>query len=257
MDLLQGKNAVVLGVISDKSIAWGVTQALSNHGAKVLMTYQNPDHQDRIEPLAKQVGAHVAVCNVENDDHLDRLPELVGHVFEKVDIIVHSLAFAPREALSGRYHEVTTREAFQKAHDVSTYSLVAVARTLKPLMSADCSMMAMSYLASQRPVPNYNVMANAKASLESVARSLALDLGQDGVRVNIISPGPIRTLAASAVRGAKEMIGKCADASPLRRPVTIEDVGNAAVFFGSDLSRNVTGQVLFVDAGYNIVGFAE
>jgi len=256
MTFLKGKRAVIVGLASNRSIAWGIAQALRNEGAELAFSYQNSKLQGRVEKMASELGSDItAPMDVAEDHKINRFFKNLRKTWEEFDILVHSVAFAPSDQLEGRYLDSINREGFRVAHEISSYSLSALAKTARPMMSnRNGAILTMSYLGAVRALPSYNVMGPAKASLEASVRFLALDLGSEGIRVNAISAGPIRTLAASGVKGLRQMMKKTSEISPLKRNVTIKDVGNAAAFLCSDLAAGVTGQVLYVDAGYNIVG---
>jgi enoyl-[acyl-carrier protein] reductase I len=254
MSLLAGKKALVFGVANDHSIAWGIAQALHAHGAQVGFSSIESLIERRVRPLADSIGStFVEPCDVQNDADIERVFGRWSREHGSLDIVIHALAFARREDLDGRFVD-TSRDGFALALDVSAYSLVALGRAAAPLMTTGGSIITLSYYGAEKVVANYNVMGVAKAALEASVRYLAADLGPDGVRVNAISAGPIRTLAASGVAGFKQMYGKFRDVAPLRRNVGIEDVGGAAVYLASDLSAAVTGEVLYVDAGFNVLG---
>lgn len=251
--LMQGKKVLILGVANDMSIAWGIAKSMKAQGARIALSYLNEQLQKRVEPLAQEIAADFTFeLDVTNDQHFEPMRETVKKHWGDVDVIVHSLAFADKEDLKKDFHE-TSREGFKLAHDVSAYSLVSVANALKPLFNADTSIIALTYHGSSQVLKGYNVMGCAKAALECAARYLADDFGPSGVRVNCISAGPIRTLAASGVPGLKGFLKTIEEKAPLRRNVTTEDVGGAAVFLGSSLARGVTGQVLYVDSGISII----
>lgn len=256
MGLLEGKKALVFGVANDHSIAWGIAKALHEQGATVGFSSIAELLNKRVRPLAESLDAtFIEPCNVQNDDEIAVVFDKWKEQYGTLDILVHSLAFAGREALSGQFVN-TTRDQFQLALDISAYSLVALTRAALPVLHAGSSVLAMTYYASEKYVPNYNVMAVAKAALEACARYLAVDLGPQGIRVNCISAGPIRTLAAQGVADFRLMHKKFKEVAPLRRLITIEDVGNAAVWLASDLSSATTGEVLFVDGGVNLLALA-
>jgi enoyl-[acyl-carrier protein] reductase I len=256
MGLLEGKKALVFGVANDHSIAWGIAQALHEQGATVGFSSIAELLNKRVRPLAESLDAtFIEPCNVQNDDEIAVVFDKWKKQYGTLDILVHSLAFAGREALSGQFVN-TTRDQFQLALDISAYSLVALTRAALPVLQAGSSVLAMTYYASEKYVPNYNVMAVAKSALEACARYLAVDLGPQGIRVNCISAGPIRTLAAQGVADFRLMHKKFKEVAPLRRLITIEDVGNAAVWLASDLSSATTGEVLFVDGGVNLLALA-
>jgi enoyl-[acyl-carrier protein] reductase I len=256
MGLLDGKKALVFGVANDHSIAWGIAKALHEQGATVGFSSIAELAERRVKPLAASIGSKfVEPCNVQNDDEIVAVFEKWKDQYGSLDILVHSLAFAGREALTGQFVN-TTRDQFQLTLDISAYSLVALTRAALPVLHPGSSVLAMTYYASEKYVPSYNVMAVAKSALEACARYLAVELGPQGIRVNCISAGPIRTLAAAGVTGFKTMHNKFKDVAPLRRSVTIEDVGNAAVWLCSDFSSATTGEVLFVDGGVNVLAIA-
>jgi enoyl-[acyl-carrier protein] reductase I len=256
MGLLDGKKALVFGVANDHSIAWGIAKALHEQGAIVGFSAIAELAERRVKPLAETIGStFVEPCNVQNDDEIATVFAKWKEEYGTLDILIHSLAFAGRDALSGQFVN-TTRDQFQLALDISAYSLVALTRAALPVMRPGSNVLAMTYYASEKWVPNYNVMAIAKSALEACSRYLAVELGPQGIRVNCISAGPIRTLAASGVAGFKLMHNKFKEVAPLRRTLTIEDVGNAAVWLCSDLAAATTGEVLFVDGGVNILAIA-
>lgn len=254
MGILSGKKALILGVANDMSIAWGIARMLKEHGATLGFTYLNENLKKRVEPLAEQVGSEFLVeMDVTIDSHYDSLKKVVEEKWGKFDILVHSLAFADKNDLKGDFSE-TSREGFKMACDISAFSLVGLCNSLKPLMNEDASVIAMTYHGSVQVLDGYNVMGVAKAALEASARYLASDLGRQSVRVNCISAGPIRTLAASGVPGLRTMFAKVEEKAPLHRNVTTEDVGGTAVWLASDLSKGTTGQVIYVDSGISIIG---
>lgn len=254
MGLLDGKNALVFGLANDRSIAWGITQALHREGAKIGISYAGETLKRRVMPLAEQIGAQwVEECDVSKDEHIAATAEKAAAHFGKIDILVHSIAFAGREELTGPFYN-TSREGFKNALDISVFSFVALAKAFQPMLNPGASLMCMTYYGSVKVAPHYNVMGVAKAALEASTRYLAYDFGPQKIRVNAISAGPIRTLAAAGVGGFRDMYKHFADMSPMRENVTIEDVGNAAVFLASDLSARITGEVLYVDSGFNTIG---
>ncbi len=254
MGLLDGKNALIFGLANDKSIAWGITQAFKREGANIGISYAGEMLERRVKPLAEQVDCKwVEECDVTKDDQIALTVEKVAKHFGKIDVLVHSIAYAGRDELSKPYHE-TSREGFKTAMDISVFSLVALTHAFLPIFNPGASVMCMTYYGSVKVAPRYNVMGVAKAALESSTRYLAYDLGPQNIRVNAISAGPIRTLAAAGVGGFRDMYKHFADIAPMRENVTIEDVGNSAVFLASDLSRHITGEVLFVDSGFNTIG---
>lgn len=252
--LLNGKKGLVLNVTNKNSIGWAIAEAAHAHGATVGVGAQNDKLLGRVQELvAGQERYDTFTVDFGFDDQLDALREAVAAKYGTIDFLVHSAAFANREDLSGRFME-TSRDGFLLSMDISAYSLVALCRALEPVMADDASVMALSYLGSTRTVGNYNVMGVAKAALEAVVRYLAVDLGGRGIRVNTVSPGPINTVSARGVRGLTDMIEYVHDKAPLKRPFGQEEVGGTCVYLMSDLSRGVSGQIVFVDDGYNIVG---
>mgnify|MGYP000156165092 FL=1 len=254
MKLLEGKKALIFGVANDRSIAWGIAQEFKKHGAQIALSYANDALKKRVEPLAEEVGADFTFeMDVTNDDHYEGLESKVKEHWENFDILVHSIAFADRQDLKGQFVD-TSRKGFQLACDVSAFSLVGLSQKLQSMMNNEGSVLAMTYYGSQKVVQNYNVMGVAKAALESSTRYLAEDLGAKGIRVNCISAGPIKTLAASGISGFRTLLSQVEEKAPLKRNVTQEDVGGNAVYLASDLSKGVTGQVLYVDSGLSILG---
>jgi enoyl-[acyl-carrier protein] reductase I len=257
MGFLTGKRALVVGLATDRSIAWGIAQAMHREGAELAFSYIDR-MADRVVPLAASLGSQLTFAmDVASDEDIARGFDHLKSHWDGFDILVHAVAFASREALTGRFVDATSREAFRVAHDISSYSLTALTRASLPfLRGRHGSVITLSYLGAVRSVPSYNVMGLAKASLEANVRFLAADLGAEGIRVNGISAGPIKTLSAAGIPGLRKMLGHVATASPIRRNVTIEDVGNAAAFLGSDLAAGITGEVLYVDGGYSTVGMS-
>jgi enoyl-[acyl-carrier protein] reductase I len=254
MGLLEGKNALVFGVANDHSIAWGIAKALDAEGVSVGFSSIESLIEKRVRPLAESIGStFVEPCDVQSDADIERVFRRWGETSDHLDILVHALAFAKREDLAGSFVD-TSRDGFALAMDVSAYSLVALARGARPLLRPGSSVLTLTYYGAEKVVSNYNVMGVAKAALEASVRYLAADLGPDGVRVNAISAGPIRTLAAAGIAGFKKMYGAFDDVAPLRSNISIEDVGKTAVYLASDLSGAVTGEVIHVDGGFNIVG---
>ena len=254
-DLLQGRNAVVFGVANKRSIAWSIAQGLHAAGAKLAITYQN----ERLEQEARDLilslpGAEALQCDVSQDAEIERLFSELKSRYGKLHILVHSVAFAPAEELKGDFIN-TSREGFRLAHDVSVYSLIALARAAAPLMEDGGSIITMTYYGSEKVVPHYNVMGVAKAALEATVRYLANDLGKQRIRVNAISAGPIKTLAARGISGLGDMLKAHADRAPLKRNVDVNEVGSTGVFLASDASSGITGETIYVDCGYNIMGF--
>ena len=258
MGFLAGKKALIVGVATERSIAWGIAEAMHREGAELAFTYANDKLQERVTPLAESLGSKVVLpLDVTSDAEIDAVFANLKNSWGHLDVLVHAVAYAPREALAGTFVESTSREAFAIAHDVSSYSLTALARGAAPLMQGrEGSIVTLSYLGAVRAIPNYNVMGLAKASLEANVRFLAADLGPRGVRVNGISAGPIKTLAAAGIGGFRKMLAKVAQVSPLRRNVTLADVGNAAAFLCSPLAAGITGEILYVDGGFNTVGMS-
>lgn len=254
MGLLDGKTALVVGVANRGSIAWGIAQALHQEGARLGFSYAAPGLERRVRPLAESVGAElIEECDATDDAALDHLFEHVEGAFGSLDVLVHAIAFAPREELAGRFMD-TTREGFQTALDVSAYSLVALARRAAPLMPAGGAILTLTAYGSVAVLPHYNVMGVAKAALEACVRYLADDLGPQGIRVNALSPGAVKTLAATAVPGFRAAYRHNEKITPLRTNVTQDDVGRAALWLCSDWARAVTGEIVYVDAGYHILG---
>ena len=256
MGFLAGKKALIVGLATDRSIAWGIAQAMKREGAELAFTYQNDRIKDRVIELANQVGSgFVMPMDVGIDEQIEAAFAGLRDTWDGLDIIIHAVAFAPREALTGGFVDATSRESFRMAHDISSYSLTALARAGLPLMQGRAgSLLTLSYLGAVRSVPAYNVMGLAKASLEANVRFLAADLGPKGIRANAISAGPIKTLAAAGIPGFRKMLHHVEEVAPIKRSVTIEDVGNAAAFLCSDLAAGITGEVLYVDGGYSHVG---
>ncbi len=253
--LLESKNGIVFGVANKRSIAWASAQALSEAGARLAFTYQNERLKENVEGLTKELpDSLLSQCDVVKPEEIEETFRLVGEKFGRLDFLVHSLAFAPREALEGEYLS-TSRDAFLTALDISAYSLAALARAAAPLMTEGGSIVSMTYYGAEKVVPNYNVMGVAKAALEASTRYLAADMGKRNIRVNAISAGPINTLAARGVGNLSSMLKHHAERAPLRRNVEAREVGNAALFLCSPLSSGITGEVLHVDCGYNIMAF--
>jgi enoyl-[acyl-carrier protein] reductase I len=258
MGFLAGKRALIVGVATERSIAWGIAQAMHREGAELAFTYLNDKLKERVAPLAESVGSKLLLpLDVNQDDQIAAAFDALKREWGTLDILVHAVAYAPREAIAGSFIENTTREAFRIAHDTSSYSLTALTRAAMPLMEGrDGSIVTLSYLGAVRSIPNYNVMGVAKASLEANVRFLAADAGPKGIRVNGISAGPIKTLSAAGIAGFRKMLGQVAEVAPLRRNVTLENVGNAAAFLCSDLAAGITGEILYVDAGFSTVGMS-
>ena len=257
MGFLSGKRALIVGLATDRSIAWGIAQAMHREGAALAFSHIER-MADRVAPLAKELGSDVTFeMDVATDENIARGFAHLKTRWDYFDILVHAVAFAPREALSGPFIDATTRDGFRVAHDISSYSLTALARESLPFMKGRAgAIITLSYLGAVRSLPGYNVMGLAKASLEANVRFLAADLGPSGLRVNAISAGPIKTLSASGIAGLRKMLAHVAAVSPIKRNVTIEDVGNAAAFLCSDLAAGITGEVTYVDGGFNTVGIS-
>jgi enoyl-[acyl-carrier protein] reductase I len=254
MALLSGRKILVTGVISNRSIAYGVAKAARREGAEIALTYQNERFKDRVTDMAKELGSNLAFpCEVTSDQEIQSLFSQLGEEWKNLDGLVHAIAFAPREAIAGDFLEGINREAFRQAHDISAYSFAALAKAALPLLSKNAALLTLTYLGAARVVPNYNTMGLAKASLEASVRYLASSLGPRGIRVNGISAGPIKTLAAAGISGFGKILKFVEEHAPLRRNVTTEDVGNAAAFLLSDLAAAVTGEILYVDAGFSHV----
>jgi enoyl-[acyl-carrier protein] reductase I len=257
MGFLHGKRVLVVGIASQRSIAWGIANAMHREGAQLAFTYQNDRLKDRVEEAANTFGSNIVLpCDVAEDAQIDDLfAELGKHWADGFDVLVHSVGFAPREALQGGYLDHLTRENFSIAHDISSYSLAALAKAARPMMAGrNGAILTLTYLGAERALSNYNVMGLAKASLEANVRYLAFNLGPEGTRVNAISAGPIKTLAAAGIANFRKMLDHVDENAPLRRSVTIAEVGNVGAFLCSDLASGITGEVTHVDAGYNIIG---
>lgn len=255
MSFLSGKNVLITGIAGERSIAWGIARAMQREGAQLACTYPNEKMKPRVEMLAEKLGA-VAVlpCDVASDEQIAQLFEALGEKWQRLDALVHSIAFAPREELDGMFLDAVSRDGFNTAHEISSYSFAALARAARPMMAPGGALLTLTYIGSLRAMPGYNVMGLAKASLEANVRYLAQSLGGDGIRVNAISAGPIRTLAASGIKGFKKMLAHFEQTAPLGRAVSIDEVGNAAAFLCSDLASGITGEITYVDAGFNAVG---
>ena len=256
--LMRGKRALITGVANERSLAWAIAQAFHAEGAELAFTYPGEGMERRVRPLAESLGAKAILdCDVAKDDDIDRTVADLRKVWDRVDVVVHSIGYAPREALDGRFADVTSRDVWRITMDISAYSLVALARAFKPLMPPGGNIVSLTYYAAEKVVRNYNVMGVAKAALECATRYLADDLGNDGIRVNTISAGPVKTLAAAGIKGMRSMLSENADRTPLRRNIEQDDVARAALYLCSDLAKNVTGEVLHVDAGQNIMGIVS
>lgn len=254
MGFLAGKRALIVGLLSNRSIAYGIAEAMKREGAELAFTYQTEKFEDRVTKLAAEFDSNIVLpCDVSSDDQINRLFSGLKKHWDGIDVIVHSVAFVPKEALAGDYLDSVTRENFHIAHDISSYSFAALAKAALPLMQdRNGSLLTVSYLGAERTLPNYNVMGVAKASLEANVRYMAQSLGPKGIRVNAVSAGPIRTLAASGISGFDKILGFNEKHAPLRRNVTIEEVGNTAAFLCSDLASGITGEITYVDGGMNI-----
>src|SRR6202043_1811023 len=258
MGFFAGKRAFIVGVATESSIAWGIAQARVRKGDEPPLAYVNDKMKERVEPLAHSLGSRLTMpLDVTNDAQSDAAFELLRREWGQLDIVVHAVAYAPREALTGTFLQATSREAFRVAHEVSSYSLTALAQRAQPLMAGRRgALLTLTYLGAARSIPGYNVMGLAQARLGANVRFLAADLGPQGVRVNAISAGPIKTLDAAGIPGVRKMLSRCAEIAPLRRDVTLEDVGNAAAFLCSDLAAGITGEILYVDSGFRTVGMS-
>ncbi len=258
MGFLTGKRVLIAGVASNRSIAYGIAKAMHREGAELAFTYQNDRLKARVEKFAKAFDSEIIIpCDVASDDSIKACFEALGKHWDGLDTLVHSVAFAPKEQLAGSIVENTTREGSMIAHDISAYSFLAMAKYAKPMMEGrNGSMLTLSYLGAVASVPNYNIMGMAKASLEAAVRYMAYDLGPQGIRVNGISAGPIRTLAAAGIGDFRKMLTHVENNAPLRRNITIEEVGNVAAFMCSDLASGVTAEITYVDSGYSTVGMS-
>jgi len=254
MGLLSGKTALIFGVANKRSIAWGIAQAFHEHGAQLGISYAGEVLEKRARPLAESIGVDfVEPCDVSKDDDIERVAAKAKEKFGEIDILVHAIGFANQDDLQGCYHYVS-RDGFHLAMDISVYSFTALARVFEPILRSGGSMLTLTYYGSVKVSPNYNIMGVAKAALEASVRYLAYDFGPENIRVNAISAGPVRTLAASGVKGFRDMYNQFAEYAPLMQPITIEDVGNTAVYLCSDLAAKTTGEIVYVDSGYNIIG---
>lgn len=258
MGMLDGKRILIIGVASKRSIAWGIAQSMHREGATLAFTYQNDRLKDRVINMAAECDSTITLpCDVGEDDQIDALFANLKTEWGTFDGFVHAVAFAPREALDGDYLDSITREAFRIAHDVSSYSFAALAKGARPILNDGSSLITLSYLGAVRAMPNYNVMGLAKASLEANTRFMANSLGSNGIRVNAISAGPIKTLAAAGIGNFKKLLGHVAKVAPLKENTTIEQVGDTAAFLASPLSSGITGQIIYVDGGYNVVAMPD
>lgn len=254
MAFLQGKKILITGLLSNRSIAYGIAQACKREGAELAFTYVGERFKERTADFAKEFGSELIFdCDVASDEQINAVFCDLAKSWDKLDGLVHSIGFAPREAIAGDFLEGLSREAFRIAHDISAYSFPALAKAAQPMLSANAALITLTYLGAMRVVPNYNTMGLAKASLEASVRYLAETMGKDGVRVNGISAGPIKTLAASGIKDFSKLLGLAAEMAPLRRNVTIHDVGNTAAFLLSPLSGGITGEIIYVDGGFSHV----
>jgi enoyl-[acyl-carrier protein] reductase I len=258
MGFLTGKKALITGVASDRSIAVGIAEAFAREGATLAFTYQGERLKGRVDEVAASCNSSLVMpLDVTDDAQINEVMQELARQWQDIDIVIHSIGFAPREQLQGRYLDAVTREGFAISHDISAYSFAALGKAARPLMQGRAAaMLTLTYLGAVRAVPMYNVMGPAKASLEANVRFMAADLGAEGIRVNGISAGPIKTLAAAGISGFRNMLAAAAQASPLKRNVTVEDVGNTAAFLCSDLAAGITGEIIYVDAGYRIMGMS-
>ncbi len=255
MGFLKGKRALIVGLASNRSIAWGIAKAMREQGAELAFSFHGERLEERVRTMAAELDSNIVLpCDVASDMEISTLMSELNAVWpEGFDIVIHSVGFAPKEALEGNYLDAVTRENFKIAHDISSYSFAALGKAARPFLREGGSLLTLTYLASERTVPNYNVMGLAKASLEANVRYMAAALGKEGIRVNGISAGPIRTLAASGIANFKSMLSAFEETAPIGRCVTIEEVGNVAAFLSSDLASGVTGEITFVDGGFNTV----
>lgn len=252
MGFLEGRRILITGLLSNRSIAYGIAKSCKEQGAELAFTYQNERVMERVQKLASEFDSQLVLpCDVSSDEEIATLFTELGRHWPKFDGLVHSVAFAPKEALSGDFLEGLSKEAFRIAHDVSSYSFAALAKAALPLLTENAALLTLSYLGAEKSVPNYNMMGLAKASLEANVRYLAQSLGGRGIRVNAVSAGPIRTLAASGIEGFGKILDFVEQNAPLRRNVTIEEVGNASAFLLSNLASGITGEITYVDAGFN------
>lgn len=259
MGFLSGKKALIVGLASNRSIAYGIAKAFHEQGAELAFTYQNEKLQSRVETMAAEFNSNLTFpCDVASDMDIQAVFEQLGSHWDKLDILIHSVAFAPADQISGDFIEHVNREGFRIAHDISAYSLVGLAQAALPMMeNTQGSILTLSYYGAEKAVPNYNVMGIAKASLEASVRYLAASLGPRGLRVNAISAGPIKTLAAAGIKDFRKMQTAYANTTPLKRSVTAEEVGNTAAFLCSDLASGITAEVVHVDAGYHAVSMSD
>lgn len=258
MGFMTGKRILITGVASKLSIAYGIAKAMREQGAELAFTYQNDKLKPRVEEFAQSLGSSVVLpCDVAEDESIGNLFTELAKVWPKFDGFVHSIGFAPTDQLDGDYVDAVTREGFRIAHDISAYSFVAMAKACRSMLNPNSALLTLSYLGAERAIPNYNTMGLAKASLEANVRYMANAMGKETIRVNAVSAGPIRTLAASGIKDFRKMLSHCEAVTPLRRTVTTEDVGNAAAFLCSDLAGGITGEILHVDGGFSIAAMNE
>ena len=254
MGFLTGKKALIIGLASSRSIAYGIAQAFHQQGAELAFAYQSEKLAERVQDLASDVNSTITYsCDVANDTEIEQLVKSINTHWDKIDIIVHAVAYAPADQISGDFVTQANRSGFQIAHDISSYSFIAIAKAFLPLMAEHSSLLTLSYYGAEKVVPNYNMMGLAKASLEAAVRYMSASLGAKGIRVNAISAGPIKTLAAAGIKDFRKMLNSYAKATPLQRNITLEEVGNSAAFLCSDLASAITGEVLHVDAGFHAV----
>ena len=256
MAFLQGKRALIAGVANDRSIAYGIARAMHREGAELAFTYQGEKLKGRVERVAQECGSNLVIpCDVSSDEQIQAAADILSQRWDSLDILVHSIAYSPRDQLEGTYLDHVSRSGFNTAHEISVYSFAALAKAVLPLMQGrKGAMLTLSYLGAVRAIPYYNVMGLAKAALEAEVRYMADGLGPQGIRVNAISAGPIKTLAASGIADFRKLLDYAECNAPLRRNVTIEEVGNVAAFLCSDLASGITGEITYVDAGFNITG---
>ena len=256
MSFLKNKKALILGIASNRSIAWGIAKSMFDNGAELAFTYQNEKLKSRVEDLAKECNSNITIeCDVSSPESIIKSKEELKKNWDDFDILVHSLAFAPKEELEGDYVSKTTKNGFETAHNISSFSLLELCQVYKSMLKGENpSVISLSYLGAVRGMPNYNVMGVAKASLEANMRYIAYSLGKDNIRVNCISAGPIKTLAAAGISDFRKMLDYVEKNSPLRRNVTIKEVGDTASFLASDFASGITGQTIYVDSGFNIIG---
>lgn len=259
MGFLDGKRALIVGVASNRSIAWGIAEAMHRQGAELAFTYQTDKLKKRVDMIAEKTGSDfVLPLDVSEDAQIDAVFEQLGERWDGLDILVHAVAFAPRDQIQGDYMDAVNREGFRVAHDISSYSFAALGKAARPLMKGrNGALLTLSYLGALRALPGYNVMGLAKASLEANVRYMANSLGPEGTRVNAISAGPIKTLAAAGIGNFRKILDHITQTAPLRRTITAEEVGNVAAFLCSDLASGVTGEITYVDSGYSILGIPE